>query len=89
MPNKAEKLLEKMRASNKQWKRNDVDSLYKGYGFIIVTKGRNHDKVYHPDFPFLVTFIPRHVKIGEYVVDDAVRLVSRLIELRNNQRSER
>lgn len=78
---KAVKLLEKMRESNKKWKRSDVESLYIGYGFEIVTKKGKHDKVYHPKYPHLIAFVPRHRKIGAYVVDDAVALVDAFVEL--------
>ena len=89
MTKKAAKLLEKMRRSNKNWKRKDVESLYSGHGFIIVTKKGKHDKVYHPKYPHLIAFIPRHNKIGEYVIDDAVNLVDRLNDLENKgQRDE-
>lgn len=81
MPSKASKLLEGMRQSKAKWKRNDIVSLYKGYGFIVDVRGKNHDKVWHPKYPHLVTFLPRHRKLGEYVIDDAVRLVDEFIRL--------
>lgn len=85
MTKKATKLLEQMRNARQNWKRNDVDSLYLGYGFIIDVKGKRHDKVYHPHYPQLVTFIPRHTKLGEYVINDAVKLVDMLISLENEK----
>lgn len=81
MPTKAEKLLERMRASQAGWKRNDLDSLYEGFGFII-TSGGNHDKVSHPDFPQLVTSLPRHNRVATYIVKQAIRMIDRLNELR-------
>lgn len=81
MSTKAEKLLERMRASQAGWKRNDLDRLYEGYGFIIIPGG-NHDKVYHPDFPQLVTSLPRHNRVATYIVRQAIRMIERLNELR-------
>ena len=80
MPSKASKLLEAMRRSKDKWKRKDLISLYKGYGFIIEPKSK-HDMVTHPDYPELVTFLPRHNKIAKYLVSQAVRLVDRYLEL--------
>lgn len=58
MPTKAEKLLEQMRASKKNWKRRDLETLYKGFGFIIKSSRGPHDKVVHPDYPMLITSLP-------------------------------
>jgi hypothetical protein len=85
MASKASKLLEGMRHSKTKWKRNDVVSLYKGYGFIITVTRKGHDKVWHPKYPQLVTFLPRHRKLGEYVIEDAIRLVDRLILLEKQE----
>jgi hypothetical protein len=76
----AVKLLAKARASKAGWHRNELDSLYTGFGFIIVNKAK-HDKVYHPDHPELFTFIPSHTKLGEYNIDNAIKLISRLQKL--------
>lgn len=81
MPSKASKLLEGMRQSTAKWKRNDLVSLYTGYGFVIDTSKKNHDMVWHPKYPQLVTFLPRHRKLGTYLIKDAVSLVDRLIAL--------
>lgn len=83
MSEKASKLLEKMRTSKANWKRHDLETLYLGFGFVIKS-GTNHDIVSHPDFPQLVTYLPRHTKIAKYVVTQAVRLVDRLQELQEN-----
>ena len=61
MSKKASKLLERMRQSKSGWKRNDLDALYLGFDFIIESGG-NHDIVKHPDFPQLITVLPRHNK---------------------------
>jgi hypothetical protein len=88
MPGKASKLLEGMRLSQTKWKRNDLVSLYTGYGFLIDTSKKNHDKVWHPGYPELVTFLPRHKKLGQYLFRDAVKLVDRLVELQKKEEQD-
>ena len=81
MTSKAEKLLEQMRNSKSNWKRADLDKLYKGFGFII-SHGTNHDIVKHPDFPLLRTTLPRHRELARGYVEFAVKLVDKLLELK-------
>jgi hypothetical protein len=83
MTSKGQKLLEHMRQSKSNWKRSDLDKLYKGYGFVI-THGRNHDIVKHPDFPELRTTLPRHNYLAKGYVEFAVKLIDRLLELRKD-----
>jgi hypothetical protein len=74
-------LLEKARVSKAGWHRNELDSLYKSFGFII-KNGSKHDKVYHPDHPELFTFVPRHAtKLGEYNIANAIKLIEKLQKL--------
>lgn len=86
MPDKASKLLEKMRNSRAQWKRQDIVSLYRGFGFVV-SPGGKHDKVFHPEFPQLVTFLPQHRKIAAAYVTVAVEIVDQLIKLRQEKES--
>lgn len=83
MSEKAEKLLERMRVSKANWKRHDLETLYRGFGFVIESRS-NHDLVSHPDFPQLISYLPRHTKIAKYVVGQAVRLVDELKNLQEN-----
>ncbi len=85
MPKNASKLLEKMRNSPFNWKRNDLISLYEGYGFVVDTKGANHDKIWHPKHPQLVTFLPRHNKLGVYLVKQAVVLVDQCVAIESRE----
>ena len=88
MTSKAEKLLEQMRQSKANWKRRDLDRLYEGFGFII-THGSNHDKVKHPDFiqvRELRATLPRHRTIDKVYVDDAIKRIDRLLELRKEKK---
>ncbi|MDP1714136.1 MAG: hypothetical protein Q8L41_05265 [Anaerolineales bacterium] len=88
MGEEAVKLLEKMRVSKAGWTRNDLDRLYTGFGFIIKSGRGPHDKVYHPDYPFLITFVPRHRKLLEVYVSQAIKLIDRLKELQESQHGQ-
>jgi len=81
MSSKAEKLLEKMRASKFGWTRRDLDRLYLGFGFTL-THGARHDIVKHPDYPRLRTTLPRHNTLATGYVEFAVKLIDELIALR-------
>lgn len=90
MSNKAEKLLKKLRDSKKGVKRIDLEHLYKGFGFIIVENSRGpHDKVYHPEYPMLITSLPRHRKLGVYNVEQAINMVERLKELQKSKEKKK
>ena len=84
MPGKAEKLLERMKRSQANWKRKDLDSLYRGFGFII-KHGSNHDRVMHPDYPELgKNAIPRHNAVGRVYVKMAIKLIADLKKLQED-----
>lgn len=82
MRGEAVNLLAKARVSKAGWHRQELLSLYQSFGFII-KEGRHspHDKVFHPDHPELFAFVPRHQKLGEYNVDNAIKLIDRLLKL--------
>jgi len=83
MVSKAEKrleLLERMRKSKSNWKKEDIERLYKEFGFIL-RHGSNHDIVSHPDFPNLRATLARHKALPTGYVQFAVKLVDRLLEL--------
>jgi len=87
MTSKAEKLLEQMRQSKANWKRRDIDRLYEGFGFII-THGSNHDKVKHPNFlevRELRATLPRHRKLDKVYVEEAIKRIDRLLELKKGK----
>ena len=84
MADEGVKLLAKAKATNAGWHRPELDSLYNAFGFIIVHKTK-HDLVYHPDHPELATIIPRHAKLGEYNIDNAIKLIGRLEKLKEAQ----
>lgn len=82
MPPKPEKLLNKMRQSAANWKRREVITLYEGYGFRL-RHGGKHDVVFHPNYPELRDVIPRHRKVPQYIVKNAIKIVDKLIELQD------
>ena len=84
MTSKAYKLLEKMRRSKSGWKRHDLDQLYEGFGFIII-HGSNHDIVKHPNFPLLRTTLPRQNYLAIGYIEQAIKLIDKLLELEGNQ----
>jgi hypothetical protein len=84
--NKAKKLLESMRRSSANWKRSDLDSLYTGFGFVIIHSGK-HDTVKHPQYPHLLTRLPRHKVLAKAYVKQAVELVDKLIELMKEEKN--
>lgn len=78
MPSKsARKLLQSMKRSKAGRTRKELDRLYEGYGFEI-THGGNHDKVSHPDFPQLLTSLPRHNRVHTWAVSQAIKMIEKL-----------
>jgi len=76
-----------MRQSKANWKRRDLDSLYEGFDFVI-THGKSHDIVKHPEFPELRTTLPRHNYLARGYVEYAIKLVDKLQELRKQKEAE-
>jgi len=83
----AVKLFERMCASKAGWKRDDLNRMYTGFGFVIKNgRGKNpHDKVYHPNHPELFTFVPRHTKVGLVYIEIATKLIKRLQKLQESE----
>lgn len=77
MPDKATKLLERMRRSTANWTRRDLDTLYIGFGFNIRI-GKKHDVVSHPEYPELRATLPKHSSIAKGYVTFAVKLIDQL-----------
>lgn len=87
MPTSAEKLLTKAKNTQSGWNRQEIDRLYKGFGFII-RHGSNHDIVSHPDYPNLRETLPRHGIIKPVYVRRAVRLINALLDQQENDSNE-
>ncbi|MFC2020372.1 hypothetical protein ACFLU1_01060 [Chloroflexota bacterium] len=78
MPRKVTKLLDKMGQSAANWGRNDLDTLYIGYGFKIRT-GKKHDVASHPEFPQLRATLARHPgDLAKGYISHAVKLIDQL-----------
>jgi hypothetical protein len=87
MTSKAQKLLERMKQSKVGWRRQDLDKLYRGFGFVI-QHGSNHDIVKHPQYPHLRTTLPRHSYLARGYVDYAIKLIDALIQLQMGTEDE-
>jgi len=90
MTSKAQKrldLLERMRKSKSNWKMEDLERLYKEFGFVI-RHGSNHDIVSHPTFPKLRATLARHKPLPKGYVQFAVKLVDKLLELQKEGSNE-
>ena len=84
MSPRVEKLLERMRRSKANWKRRDLERLYRGYGFVI-EHGAKHDIVVHPDFPQLMQTLPRHREAKKGYVKDAIALIEMYLKLQERK----
>lgn len=84
MPSSKPSLLEKMRRSKSGWKRKDLDALYESYGFEIQHRS-NHDVARHPDYPQFRPTLPRHKKLGKYLITQAIKTIDKLIKLQQEE----
>jgi hypothetical protein len=87
MPPEALKLLERMRRSKGGWTREDLDTLYRGFGFEIRHR-TNHDVVTHSKYPQLRETLPRHRTVKKYLVQRAVKLIDKLLALQADKSEE-
>lgn len=74
-------LLEQMRKSKSNWKKEDIEKLYREFGFVI-RHGSSHDVVSHPEFPKLRATLARHRALPKGYVQFAVKLIDQLLELK-------
>jgi len=81
-----EKLLQKMRESRSGWKPNDLDRLYRYFGFNV-REGGKHRVYWHPEFPQLIATVKRGNKLDKAYIRDAVELIDRLLELKGVKHS--
>lgn len=86
MPSSSEKLFEKAKKTQSGWKRQEIDRLYEGFGFII-RQGSSHDIVSHPDYPHLRQTLPRQRKIKPVYVRQAVKLIITLLNQQENDQN--
>jgi hypothetical protein len=79
-PEKRLELLEQMRRSKSNWRKEDIEKLYREFGFIV-RHGSSHDVVTHPEFPKLRATLARHKALPKGYVQFAVKLIDQLLEL--------
>jgi len=77
---RAIKTLEAMRASAANWKQEDVERVYLGFGFDVWS-GKNHDTARHPVFQKLIGQWPRHGDVKKVYVKQLIKLVDDLERL--------
>ncbi len=82
---KAEKLLERMRATKEGWRFNDLDELYKGFGFEV-HQGSKHALYIHPKFSELRATVTRHRTLAIGYIQHALKLIDRLNELKGEKK---
>jgi hypothetical protein len=69
-----------MRASKYGWSFDDLDRLYRGFGFAYREGGR-HRVYYHPIHKGLMATVARHDKLAVGYIQTAIRLIDTLLEL--------
>lgn len=81
MPPRHIKLLERARNSPNGWKKRELLSLYKGFGFLEDTDGK-HIAVQHAKYPQLVAQIPHGSRALKAIyVKTAKRMIEELMAL--------
>jgi hypothetical protein len=77
------KLLRRMRASRNGWRPHDLEALYLAFGFEKA-EGSKHTLYYHPKYPGFQATVRRADPLPTGYIDDAVKLVDRLLEMDND-----
>lgn len=68
-----EKLLEKARRSQAGWSAQDIDHLYKAWGFVVKRISAKHTIYEHPDYPDITAAVTRSSgDISKGYVTDAI-----------------
>ena len=75
----AENLLARMKATKSGWNYNDLDALYKGFGFDKIEGGK-HTLFMHPKFPKLRATVTRHRSLPIGYVQTAIKLIDELTD---------
>jgi len=77
MGDAAQKLLERMRATQSGWGQSDFERLLTGFDFK--KRGKKHDIYIHSKFPDLRISVPRHNSLKEWVAEEAVATIDDLL----------
>ena len=74
-------LLERMRRTRSGWGEDDMDRLYRSFGFREITRSRAPHRVYvHPNYPDLRATVARKSSLPKGYATTAVRLIDKLLE---------
>lgn len=73
----------RMRQSKTGWGFNDLDALYRGFGFEV-REGGKHTMYIHPRFPELRATVARHRSLPIGYVQHAIRLIEELERRQHN-----
>lgn len=87
MTSSAKKLYERAKRRPNGWRRQEIDRLYYGFGFII-RSGSSHDIVSHPDNSYLRETLPRSNDVKPVYVRRAVRLIDTLMNQQESNSNE-
>jgi hypothetical protein len=83
---KALKTLEAMRNSTANWKQEDVERVYLGYGFDVWS-GTNHATARHPKYKNLIGQWPRHGEVLPIYIRQLIKLIDKLERLEGAKKS--
>lgn len=76
-------LLERMRRTRSGWGEDDLDRLYRSFGFREITRPRAPHRVYvHPDYPDLRATVARKRSLAKGYATTAVRIIDKLLARR-------
>lgn len=78
----AAKLRARMARSPGGWGSNDLDRLFRGFGFVM-REGGKHRLYSHPTYPMLRATVPRGSPLATGHVESALKLLDRLDDLSN------
>lgn len=80
----ADKLFIRMLQSKTGWGFNDLDSLYRGFGFEV-REGGKHTMYIHPKFPELRATVARHRSLPVGYIQHALQLIEKLKDLEQGE----
>lgn len=73
-------LLERMRRTRSGWSEDDLDKLYRSFGFREITRPRAPHRVYiHPDYSDLRATVARKKSLPKGYATTAVRIIDKLL----------
>lgn len=79
MPSKADKLLKRLRQTQKGWTAKDLMIIYRHFGFTV-RSGAKHDIITHPDFPDIRDVLTRSSgEISPEYARDALKSIERVL----------